>query len=1166
MARIELGGRYRLNRRVLRGDHTRGVPDLWAAEDAGDLYYVKLWKRQGEDRADIRALWNREVRGLTRLQGYPGAEDLFVRLQDLRADERQYYAVLDSGRRTLLSEILRERGRYQWLQNLSEVGRRRALWDGMLRVAQALALLHAEGTLHRSIAPTSIFVSLDGQGDFRLSGFEWSLRIAAGAAAERVGRPSSLVPPELDKADGEYSTATDWFDLGLVAAELFGIPVRTMKKRAVVRQAVESLSVFRDRERALVRSLLLENQEERLASAGEIIQEIQGIVRDLTGTSAALNRNLVLAARLGPGSNLSRAIATASGGRALADSPLVQRNWMEQDLRGDLRVTARKSGHYVYVVRGETLEYRVRQWQLEGGAGTWDIGFCDAAEIIPRTLPDDQHFSLGHRTLEVMTLPDAKKVTPRLRDRSAPWDKVFSVIRPRSAIEPHLRGVHDFFRVTQMLDTALIAATVCPVRVIDKETSETATTVEVTPIEHEERNRLAQFLGLASPSQQLRDRFDLGIEPVFGDDDDEPKSDTYQLLDRPTLDGEAPTVRWRFVSANADPRGFRYRFRYGGVTSVREGVLYLARNHGGTLAQLRRRHRAIEEMRFHGGLLRLLADPMAATRINGDELPSGRAELPFDSSKRRALERLWHTQPFFAVQGLPGTGKTMLVKAFTDRLLTDDPSAQVLVTAHSHHTVDDVMGKIADLFGDLPPEERPIVLRLDPRDETSYNVEPVTDDLVARLAGSELAASSPEFLRTRLEALRSDGSSPSEAAEVDHSTMRLLVQDAANLTFSTLNSGDLAELSRRDRRFDWSIIEEAGKAHGFDMAVALEASHRLLLIGDHFQLPPFNAEIFQRLLGDPLTVSKVIQAAWKFAPSLIDPSVVEADEDGQEPMAERCDQWRRMVGLFAWLFNASGWSGAGLDAPTATLTKQHRMHPHIAELVGKVFYPDGRGGTILKSPDETHERFAGHPPFMTKPGSWLPQERVVWCDVPWKQRREESIGEEDDMFVAYGEVRAVTDVLVELQPVPGSRCEVQILSPYNDQLEAIRKAIRRSRGDSRLEAMFSPPFDLTVGKRMGATVDDFQGSEADVVIVSLVRNNPHPRWRSVGFLSAANRMNVLLSRARHKLIIVGSWDFFASRCDHETPPDAPYAYIGRLMDEASRARADGRLARVDALQ
>ena len=61
------------------------------------------------------------------------------------------------------------------------------------------------------------------------------------------------------------------------------------------------------------------------------------------------------------------------------------------------------------------------------------------------------------------------------------------------------------------------------------------------------------------------------------------------------------------------------------------------------------------------------------------------------------------------------------------------------------------------------------------------------------------------------------------------------------------------------------------------------------------------------------------------------------------------------------------------------------------------------------------------------------------------------------------------------------------------------------------------------------------------------RNNALVPWKSVGFLKEPNRMDVLLSRARHKLIIVGSWDFFASRCDVHTPPDAEYAYLGRMM-------------------
>jgi superfamily I DNA and/or RNA helicase len=272
-----------------------------------------------------------------------------------------------------------------------------------------------------------------------------------------------------------------------------------------------------------------------------------------------------------------------------------------------------------------------------------------------------------------------------------------------------------------------------------------------------------------------------------------------------------------------------------------------------------------------------------------------------------------------------------------------------------------------------------------------------------------------------------------------------------------------------------------------------------------------------------------------------------------------------MVELFAVIFKAS--VGDDEDSgPAATLTDQHRMHPDIADIVGHTFYPNPKKPeeTILQSPPETHERFAKDPPFMIRDGSWLPATRVVWCDIPWIQRKEYSEGEIDGLFAAPVEAKAVVDVLDQLQPRPGKSCDIQLLSPYNDQLSEMRRAIEEARRAGRLGSMFEAPFDLRQGKRLGATVDEFQGSEADLVVVSLVRNNALIPWKSVGFLKEANRMNVLLSRARHKLIIVGSWEFFRSRCNEYTSPDEEYAYIGRMMKVVERAYNARRLARVDA--
>lgn len=1150
-------GRYRLINKIVTGDRSRGMPDLWQAEDAGDRYYVKLWQRRSDESIALRAMWNREVRSLMRLQSYPGATELFVRLRDLEVTDTQYYAVLDGGRRMLMSEVLQNRQRYPWLLNLGEIGRRRPLWEGLLRLAEALSILHNEGTLHRSFLPTSVFVGPDGQADFRLSGFEWSLRLVGlDGAAAKVVRGESPQAPELDGDLGEYSTGTDWFDFGLVAAELFGAPVRMSKNRDVARSLIERLTTLRVREKELILQLLAEDEEQRLSSADAIIQEMRNINRDLSVATSGAGRDLVIAVRLTPELDLQRTIEVASMGSAPATDIIKQRDWIKFDLRGDTRIVARMNPYPHFVVKGEKLEYRVRQWDADG-LSTWDIGFCEGNEPIPRVTPDDQYFSLGQRKLDIQLYPHVRRNYRSIRDRSAQWDKVYPFRKEKVRLPSHLRDVHDFFRVTQQLDTVLTVAQICPVVLTRIVSTPSETIVEVTPLEEPERTELARYLGLGSPSEQLMDWFGLGAETVTADDEDDPKRDRYSFLDRRTIGGDSSTAIWRFVSAKPERSGPKYRFRAQGTYALKGGRLYLARNHGGTLAQLRRRHKAIEDLRSHEGLLSVIAAPRDVSHRGADDLPSGSANISLDASKLAALESLWKTQPSFAIQGPPGTGKTTLIQAFADRLFTTDRSSQILITAHSHHTVDDVRAKLSKLFVGQRGPARPILLRLGANEETEHDVVPVTAGLIVELNASELAGSAPDYLRSRISAAATGSN---DKAEVDVGTMQRLVQDAANLTFSTSNSAELADLATRGRRFDWSIIEEAAKAHGFDMAVALQESHRILLLGDHHQLPPFNVRVFKDLLGDPLKVRKSIQTGAQFAPGLIDPSITE-DDEGRSSLEERCALWRRMVTIFAHLFESSV-EPDGKLGPAATLTDQHRMHPHIAALVGKIFYPDEFGGTILSSPQETHDKFGTPPPFIIHENSWLPQQRIVWCDVPWVQKEHFAEGETDGLFISQVEANLVGKVLREIHPRDSKNCELQILSPYNDQLKSIRAAVERFHKNGSLPEMFKDPFNLHEGKRLGATVDEFQGSEADVVVASLVRNNALVPWKSVGFLKESNRMNVLLSRARHKLIIVGSWDFFNTRFNEFTTSDDEYFYIRNMMEQFGEALSSGTLAKV----
>lgn len=1157
--------RYELNRKISVGKPNTGAPDLWLASDAGDVFYLKAWHRPPDEGHAIRAMWNREIRGLMRLQGYPGANEIFIRLRDMGITPSHYFVVLEGGRRMLLSEALAKRNQYSWLQNLAEVGRRRPLWEGLLRIAQALSILHREGTIHRSLSPASIFVSPDGQGEFRLSGFEWSLRLSGlGGASAKVMREShGLKAPELDREEGEYSTGTDWFDFGTLAAELLGAPVRASFDRAALRSGIKKLSTIRSKEKDLILGLIEEDPQTRHSNGEAILQAVRDITRDLSAASAGSGRKLVLALRISDA--FRQTIQKISQQTTGATDLLGQRDWVKHDLRGDVRVVARGGSSPHYILKGEKLEYRVRQWTVQS-LSTWDIGYCEGSEAHPRSSADDQYFTLGDRQLDIILYSEVYKSHKLIRDRAAPWDRIFAFRKEKVRLEPHLRQVHDFFRVTQGLDTALTIAQICPVKVLDTRRTSSDTTVDVTPIEEPDRTKLARYLSLQSPADQIKEWFGLGVDAISADDDEDPKSDRYSFLDQRAIGYDSTGVTWRFVRADQAKAGPVYTFRTQTPVSLKEGKLYLARNHGGTLKQIRRRHKAIEEMRHHEDLLRLIAGPREMSRRSSEQLPSGTIEIKLDPSKTMALERLWDTHPSFALQGPPGTGKTTLIQAFADRLFTADSSAQILVTAHSHHTVDDVRNKLSKLFEKWTAADRPIILRLGANDPTPHDVGPVTDGILQLLSSSELASNSPEYMRDRI-ALAVAGAKGAEAeAEGDVRTMQAIVQDAANVTLSTSNSAELADLASRGRRFDWSIIEEAGKAHGFDMAVALQESHRLLLIGDHHQLPPYNARLYKDLLSSPLAVQRALQTGEGFASGLIDSSLTD-EEDGLPSLEDRCARWRKMVALFAEIFEQSIDIDREFDeseenlGPAATLTNQHRMHPHIAELVGKIFYQDGFGGTILRSPAETHEKFAGAPPFDISAASWLPRQRIVWGDVPWVQRKKYSAGEVAGLFVSMPEVELIVKILSEIRARAGKACELQILSPYNDQLVAIRRAIEAEFKSGRLRHMQEEPFVLSYETRMGATVDQFQGSEADIVIVSLVRNNALVPWKSIGFLKEPNRMNVLLSRARHKLIIVGSWEFFDSRCDEFTGKDEEYAYIGRMMECMKEAEADNKLKR-----
>ena len=398
-----------------------------------------------------------------------------------------------------------------------------------------------------------------------------------------------------------------------------------------------------------------------------------------------------------------------------------------------------------------------------------------------------------------------------------------------------------------------------------------------------------------------------------------------------------------------------------------------------------------------------------------------------------------------------------------------------------------------------------------------------------------------------------------------------LVLRSANAVFATTNSADLERLVEERGQFDWTVVEESAKATGGELLAPMLLSHRRLLIGDHKQLTAFGTEPMLRVLQSPKSLRRALTAGDRLigrafrSPAMDDifAWIEEADFDEQE-FADLCIEASRVLFLFEKFIEVE-LERQRTEAKTskarpiaARLNRQHRMHPKIAELVSTVFYGDS-----LET-DETRRKYfeTAVCPIKSLDTKRLPDAPIVWIDMPWVQtKKNKKDGDTLPRWNNSDERLAVLHALGLLSPTTiKERPSLAVLSPYSQQVKLLEEEIQRAAGKQlgNLKA-----FDIAAGgARYSHTVDSFQGNEADAVVVSLVRNNSHGSVkRALGFLSNPRRMNVLLSRARWRLIVVGSLDFMQTAAAiAKSPQDAEeIAFLKKLLAVVA---ADGSTVRV----
>ena len=434
-----------------------------------------------------------------------------------------------------------------------------------------------------------------------------------------------------------------------------------------------------------------------------------------------------------------------------------------------------------------------------------------------------------------------------------------------------------------------------------------------------------------------------------------------------------------------------------------------------------------------------------------------------NESQQAAIRFALSASDVAIIHGPPGTGKTTTIVELICQAISK--RQKVLACAPSNTAVDNLLEKLVDA--------RQKAVRLGHPARVSERLHEHTLD--AQVARHELTDLIREMRReaenlfrqagkfTRAKSVHGAKREMRQDAKRLKADVRMLEQQAIDSIIDNANvvcaTTTLDESLLGDRRFDLVVIDEACQSTEPGCWMPVLRADRLVLAGDHCQLPP--TVLSKQAAKDGLAVSLL----------------------------------ERLVGVYG-------------DRVTRRLNVQYRMHDQIMNFSSEQFYD----GTL-----QSHGSVSGH--VLTDldyvDEQLVTIEPVTFIDsagAGWDEELEPDGLSKRNIQEAELVLRKIT----ELQDAGLRGRDIAVIAPYAAQV----RWLRQNSPDERVEI---------------DTVDGFQGREKEAVIISLVRSNQEGE---IGFLADARRMNVALTRARRKLIVIGDSatvggnDFFAKLLEY----------------------------------
>ncbi|MER8714195.1 AAA domain-containing protein [Mesorhizobium sp. M1295] len=1124
-------------------------------KETGEDRTLKIWWKAG-DQADgeFRELWNHERLQVDRVMNYPDADEVMVEVIEMIETSDSFCVVYEAAA-TPLAARLRTLSSRHWLKGLDIVSNRAILWNNLSRLAKAIGLLHAQGLVHGRLDWHAVFTNGSNSADFKLGGFEWCVG---------MGEAKPL-DPMLAKARARidrliYSYGDDWKALGALFADILGVDVTRLRSDDPFQRGRPIIDLSEGEIDFLRR--LTDPHREDAADARWVMRSVDALLRELVRFGTTKAARFILLAR--PNRKMAEAIDQATDGGIPIDDFDGQIAYIEGDIASGAKIVVSNQNDLetldTLTIITEALSYRVRQFTDEGPP-TWQI--ATVVSIVPRDrarLPGDREVHrLSHEVLVARNKHDALALLGRLRSMAIDW--TIPIVPPKvDDINRESVPLQRAVLLVQVVEALVKSLDILPVSVASAKTDGGRNVVRLAPRLGTARDNLAAEIeerNTAEVMDRLFEKEDLGTDV------------DWRLSVSGTLSSKNATeIRARFLGVVEGPNGSPlYEFEVLDLIRDEKNLFLKRSGEAGTEALIRRRLRTTKALGEQRDLASLFVDLRRRIRSSQDVLVEDSEYRDLDGPKREALEQIWKTLPNHLVVGPPGVGKTRLSAEVVRRRLEGDPAARILLSAQSHQALDHLLSTVRKKVVAALPET--IIVRSRGGDDsvsTDEDLRKTAASYLDRVLSSALISEAPGPLQLGISSLKEavlhatfddEGKITrplNRREEIGLRALDALVLESANVVFSTSNSFDVERLCEDGAQFDWVLIEEAAKATGPELIAPLSLSGRRLLIGDHHQLPPFDAERLTSILSNNTAVRNALQqvehvlGATFFESGLDELRSAVRDEAVLETTTQLA---LRMLEPFRSLVEEEERKRAVAGGQRRTVSSelwcQHRMDPAIAELVSRCFYKNR-----LYTGDDRIESAKLPLPFTFD--SKIPSSPIVFIDMPFASRsgRAEPVEKGRPRWHNPSERRIVLEILrrlqvADLKPAPADLNTLAVLSPYRAQVERMARDldILRDTGASSL-AQFS---GFTHDSRMHGTVDSSQGSEADLVIVSLVRNNHRIGVASLGFLRDPRRMNVLLSRAKMQLIVVGSLEFLKESTRHASAVEQDdLAFIRLFLD------------------